>query len=484
MTPEDFTAGLDQLRPLLNPKKHGELCPKDIAMALGASLPFLVRILRLSCNTPKHPVASFARDLVFSCKNIASELPASAQLDSFNQWGLCMSKLTGRATLSETVSVPKVFAAKPSTAQGQKRRTSILEEEGRPADEHSSTEDGDREFESEDAPHLKLAGGKGKAVATLAVRGGASYSLTKGLRSGSLAVILPSGPPRKAAKTQPGSVKDEPIPSINLLRKTPTTKPSRVSARVPSLTEHPTVTIKNKKHLVLKAHTYEKEEPVPIKAEELNAITQAAALPSYGCAQCSSSIQNQPCLFLGWGKRCNNCEAASKSLCTFRAALVQHYFTCKELAKCVEATPENVCTCINHTSAALHVFESSTNATANTAQLFWACFEELSEVCAHASSSEGWDALLGMVFEDRDFEDRVRAAISRLDLQVSFPLDIECKPSLPLDHRPFSPPAFTAIIQASSPSDSLVDGDEVQGELNELKSLPIRPVQGELATAA
>ncbi|KAK0473307.1 hypothetical protein IW261DRAFT_1570087 [Armillaria novae-zelandiae] len=106
MTPEDFTAGLDQLRPLLNPEKHGELHPKDIATALGASLPFLVHILRLSHNTPKHPIASFARDLIFSCQNIASELPASAQLDSFNQWGLHMSELTGRATLSETTSVP------------------------------------------------------------------------------------------------------------------------------------------------------------------------------------------------------------------------------------------------------------------------------------------------------------------------------------------------------------------------------------------
>ncbi|KAK0479477.1 hypothetical protein IW261DRAFT_1419587, partial [Armillaria novae-zelandiae] len=191
---------------------------------------------------------------------------------------------------------------------------------------HSSAEDGNGDSESEDAPCLKLTGGKGKTVTKPAVHGGASSSLTKGLRSGSLAVVLPSGPPKKAAKTQPGLVKEEPIPSINLLRKTPTTKPSRVSAGVPSLTEHPMVTIKNKKHLVLKAHTYEKEEPVPVKAEELDAITQAVALPSYGCTQCSSSVQNQPCLFLGWDKRCNNCEATSKSLCTFRAEPVQRYF--------------------------------------------------------------------------------------------------------------------------------------------------------------
>ncbi|KAK0466484.1 hypothetical protein IW261DRAFT_1574637 [Armillaria novae-zelandiae] len=388
-----------------------------------------------------------------------------------------MSKLTG------TASVPKVFAAKPLTAPGQKRHASTLEEEDGPADMHSSAEDGDGESESEDAPRLKLTGGKGKAVTKPSVYGGASSSLTRGLRSGALAVVLPSGPPKKAAKTQPGSVKEEPIPSINLLCKTPNTKPSSVSAGAPSLTEHPTVTIKNKKHLVLKAHTYEKEEPVPIKAEEHDAITQAVALPSYGCAQCSSSIQNQPCLFLGWGKRCNNCEAASKSLCTFLAEPVQHYFARKELAKCVEATPENVCTCIDRTSAALHVFESSANATANAAWLFRACFEELSKVCAHASSSEGQDALLGVVFEDRDFEDRVHAAISRLDLWVSFPLDIEREPSLPLDPRPSSPAAFMVIVQASSPSDSLVNGDEVQGELNELESSPIHPAQGESATA-
>ncbi|KAK0479478.1 hypothetical protein IW261DRAFT_1564114 [Armillaria novae-zelandiae] len=343
-----------------------------------------------SHNTPKHPIASFARDLVFSCKNIASKLPASAQLDSFNQWGLCMSELTGRATLSETTSVPKVFAAKPSTVLGQKRCASILEAEGGPADEHSSAEDGDGEFESEDAPRPKSTGGKGKAMAKPMVRGGASSAITKGLRSGSLAIVLPSRPSKKAAKTQPGSVKDEPIPSLNLLRKTPATKSSHVSAGASSISEHPTVIIKNKKHLVLKAHIYEKDDPVPIKAEELDAITQAAALPSYGCAQCSSSVQNQPCLFLGWGKQCNNCEAASKSLCTFRAEPVQRYFAHKELAQCVEATPRvYVRTCIDRTSAALHVFESSANATANAARLFRACFEELSEVCAHASSSEG-----------------------------------------------------------------------------------------------
>ncbi|KAK0471005.1 hypothetical protein IW261DRAFT_1572523 [Armillaria novae-zelandiae] len=164
--------------------------------------------------------------------------------------------------------------------------------------------------------------------------------------------------------------------------------------------------------------------------------------------------------------------------------LVQHYFAHKELAKCVEATPKNVHTCIDRTSAALHVFESSANATANTARLFWACFKELSEVCSHASNSEGRYTLLGVVFEDHNFDDQVCATIHRLDLWVSFPLDIEHKPSLPLDPGPSSLPAFMVIIQASSPSDSLVNGDEVQGELNELKSSPIHPAQGESATVA
>ncbi|KAK0464801.1 hypothetical protein IW261DRAFT_1427334 [Armillaria novae-zelandiae] len=179
---------------------------------------------------------------------------------------------------------------------------------------HSSAEDSNGESESEDAPHPKLTGRKGKAVTKLLVHGSASSSLARGLRSGGLAIVLPSRPPKKAAKTQPGSVKEEPIPSINLLHKTRTTKPSHASARAPSISsshlmEHPTVTIKNKKHLILKAHAYEKEKPVPIKAEELDVIIQAAALPLYGCTQCSSSIQNQPCLFLGWSKRCNNCKA-------------------------------------------------------------------------------------------------------------------------------------------------------------------------------
>ncbi|KAK0461478.1 hypothetical protein IW261DRAFT_1428574 [Armillaria novae-zelandiae] len=228
------------------------------------------------------------------------------------------------------------------------------------------------------------------------------------------------------------------------------------------------VTIKNKKHRVLKAHTYEKEEPVPVKAEELDTITQAAALPSYGCTQCSSSIQNQPCLFLGWGKQCNNCEAASKSLCTFRAEPVQCYFARKELAKCVEATPKTLLSTSLRAAPMLLLTRLSYSEPASRS------FPRSAPMLPVARAGTLFLAWFSRI---------VTLKTESAPLFRSLFL-VEREPSLPLDPGPSSLPAFTAIVQVSSPSDSLVDGDEVQGELNELESLPIRPAPGESATAA
>ncbi|KAK0459885.1 hypothetical protein IW261DRAFT_1429441 [Armillaria novae-zelandiae] len=422
--PKEFAAGLDLLRPLLNPEKHGEFCPKDIATVLGASSPFL------------------------------------------------------HATLSENTPVPKVFTAKLLMTQGQKRHAFILEEEGRPADAghsmNTSAEDSDEESESEDTPPLKLTGGKGKAIAKLAVCSSASTmttksSLAKGLRSLGLDIVLPSGPPQKAVKTRPGPVKEELVPAINILCKTPATKPSHVGAVTPSISsshlmEHPS----------FQPMLTRRKSPFLSRLKNLTLL-----------------LKLWPCL------RMDVCNAlpASKTSPVFSWAVVNNVITAKQLLKAFALSvqsPFNVILPINN----------SQNVLRPPPRQFQACFEELSQFCCHASSSKGQDTLLGVVFADRDFEDRVHAAIHRFNQQVSFPLDstpassilistshssillVECEPSLPLDPGLSSPPAFMAIIQASSPLDSLVNGDEVQGELNELESLPIHPAKGESSTAA
>ncbi|KAK0498529.1 hypothetical protein EDD18DRAFT_1351228 [Armillaria luteobubalina] len=296
---------------------------------------------------------------------------------------------------------------------------------------------------------------------------------TKKTSSG-LNVILPCAPTSKTkiAKTQPGSIKEEPDTTSQSSHKPRAAKTVRASIKAPSgSSSRPTgrssVMVKNKKHAVLQTHVYDKEGPVPVKTEELGTVTQASALPSYGCAQCSSSIQNQACLFLGWGKN---------------ATLAR-----KELAKFVEVTPENVRACIDHAGAALNVFETSANTTAQAAQQFKTSLEELSQLCRCASDSEGQDALRGVVFQDSDFEDRLCGILHGLDRQVSFPSDMSREPS-PLPSRqpspsPTVPSVSKANSSAGSPAESLAEGDEVQGNLDELESSPARPVKGESASA-
>ncbi|KAK0209719.1 hypothetical protein IW262DRAFT_1468337 [Armillaria fumosa] len=443
---------------------------------------------------------------MFSCETIVSELPASYQLGVFNEWGLHMSELGRHTNLLEDTPLPKVFLAMLSAARNCKQCASAVQDEDASADEDAdattSAVEGDEESESRDdsPPKIRLSiisfvslhvpsffsGDAAKSSLPWELRSSGQRTSfpSAAMTSSGLSILLPSNPPKKVTKTRPGSVKDEPVSVTTNSCKPHTMKPSHIDATAPSdpttlLADLNTVTIKKKKHPVLKAHVYEKDVPVPIKTEELDAVMQVSALPSYGCMQCSSSVQNQPCLFLGWGKRCNNCAAATKSLCSFCAEPIQRYLAHKELAKFVEATPENVCACIDHASAALHVFESSANATAHVAQQFCASLEGLSDLCRSASGSEGKNALLGVVFEDGDFEDRIRTALHESDQHVSFLSNVAREPSLPLDHGPSSPPLVMTVSQASSPAGSqagsLVEGNEVSGELNQLESLPVRP---------
>ncbi|PBK59221.1 hypothetical protein ARMSODRAFT_983182 [Armillaria solidipes] len=439
---EDFAAGVNQLHPLLNPDKRSQYRAKEIARRLQDSTPFLIQILRLSRQAKTHPAASFARDLLYTCETIVTELPANLRLPSFVSWELRMSEQSGRIKIDEDMPLPEVFLAALS-GQGWKRKVPPCDDSGNEdasgddddeeqgdatsGDEGSDdeSEDGSDESEEEVVPKDKGAAKTQKQKASSPKK---KFTTPKEPEV-SLSITVPVGPPKKTPKTQPGSVKDEPVPMASSSRGARTSqrpkgkgeeKPVASSSKVAAPV---TVTIKNKKHLALSTHRYGREIPVPVKDEEIDHITQASTVPQYGCAQCSSSVQNQACVFLGWGKRCNNCEAATKSLCSFHAEPIQRYHAHKELAKFVEVTPDNVRTSIGRTSAALQVFETCANATAQAAQQYRASLEETLTICQDAAANEGSNALRGIVFESRDFEDQLRVALIKVDRYSSTPLN-------------------------------------------------------------
>ncbi|KAK0429559.1 hypothetical protein EV421DRAFT_1914431 [Armillaria borealis] len=513
MKPEDFAAGVNQLRPLLNPDKRSQYRAKEIVRRLKDSTPFLIQILKLSRQAKTHPAASFARDLLYTCDTIVTELPANLRLPSFVSWELRMSEQSGRIKIDEDTPLPKAFLAALS-GQGRKRKVPPRDDSGdedasgddddeqqgdaTSGDEGSDDEDeeGSDESEEEIVPKVESPIKNQKQKASSPKK---KFTTPKKPEVG-LSITVPVGPPKKAPKTQPGSVKDEPVPTASSSRgfrasQRPKGKGEEKPVASSSKAAAPaTVTIKNKKHLALSTHRYGREIPVPVKDEEIEAITQASTVPQYGCAQCSSSVQNQPCVFLGWGKRCNNCEAATKSLCSFRAEPVQRYHARKELAKFVEATPDNVRTSISRTSTALQVFEACANAAAQAAQQYRASLEETLVICQDAAANEGWNALRGIVFESVDFEEQLRVALVKVDRSSSVPLNTTgtssfdqivaqalSKPSL-RNNSPSLPvvegsggvttPARSQEVSVVPKDDS---GDEVSALVDQITSSPVRP---------
>ncbi|KAK0433010.1 hypothetical protein EV421DRAFT_1741879 [Armillaria borealis] len=334
-----------------------------------------------------------------------------------------MSKQSGRIKIDEDMPLPKAFLASLSN-QGDEDTLGDDDDEDR-VDATSGDEGSDDE--SEDGSD----GSKEEVVSK--VKGAAKnqnqkvpspkkkFTTPKEPEVG-LSITIPVGPPKKAPKTQPGSVKDEPIPTASSSQgsralqhpkgkgeEKPVASSSKAAAPV-------TVTIKNKKHLAFSTHRYGREVPVPVKDEEIETIVQASIM-------CSSSVQNQPCVFLGWGKHCNNCKAATKSLFSYRAEPVQHYHTCKELAKFVEVMPDNVHTSITCTSTALQVFDTCTNAAAQAAQQYRASLEETLMICQDATANKGRNALRGIIFESLDFEEQLCIALVKLDRHSSAPLN-------------------------------------------------------------
>ncbi|SJL19015.1 uncharacterized protein ARMOST_22620 [Armillaria ostoyae] len=495
MKPEDFAAGVNQLRPLLNPDKRSQYRAKEIVRRLKDSTPFLIQILKLSRQAKTHPAASFARDLLYTCDTIVTELPANLRLPSFVSWELRMSEQSGRIKIDEDTRFPRRSlplwdedASGDDDDEQQGDATS--------GDEGSDDEDeeGSDESEEEIVPKVRRSPIKNQKQKASSPK--KKFTTPQETRR-SVSRSLYSRSSKKAPKTQPGSVKDEPVPIALRVFERRSAQRKREEKPVASSSKAAapaTVTIKNKKHLALSTHRYGREIPVPVKDEEIEAITQASTVPQYGCAQCSSSVQNQPCVFLGWGKRCNNCEAATKSLCSFRAEPVQRYHARKELAKFVEATPDNVRTSISRTSTALQVFEACANAAAQAAQQYRASLEETLVICQDAAANEGWNALRGIVFESVDFEEQLRVALVKVDRSSSVPLNTTgtssfdqivaqalSKPSL-RNNSPSLPvvegsggvttPARSQEVSVVPKDDS---GDEVSALVDQITSSPVRP---------
>ncbi|SJL18989.1 uncharacterized protein ARMOST_22594 [Armillaria ostoyae] len=466
---DDFAAGVNRLRPLLNPAKRSQYRPKDLAQYLKKITPFLNKILIFSREDGAHPAALFARNLLYTCETIVNELPAKMQDSCFDSWELQMSERSECTKIEEDTPLPAIFLSSLSNPKSRKRPASPVDDSGDmdasgddddevpgdPAsgDNGSDSESEEESDESDEEAAPKRSCGKGvpkpkaPSPGKVASTSGASSQAKGAIRNQKkkasspkkkfttpnepevgLSITVPAGPPKKAAKTQPGSVKDEPVPKAGSSRGTRTSQRSGITKEKPVASSSKaavpaTVTIKNKKHLAFGTHRYGREVPIPVKDGEIDHITQASTVPQYGCTQCSSSIQNQACVFLGWGKRCNNCEAATKSLCSYRAEPVQRYHARKELAKFVETTPDNVRTSIARTSTALQVFEACANAAAQAAQQYRASLEETLVICQDAAANEGRNALQGIVFESLDFEDQLCVALVKLDRHSSAPLN-------------------------------------------------------------
>ncbi|KAK0432082.1 hypothetical protein EV421DRAFT_1911278 [Armillaria borealis] len=534
---EDFAAGVNRLCPLLNPAKHGQYQPKELTQYLQKITPFLNKILKFSHEDKAHPAASFACNLLYTCETIVNELAAKLQDPSFDSWELQMNERSECTKIEEDTPLPAIFLSSLSNPKSRKCPASPVDDSGNmdasgddddevldntgSGDNGSDDESEEESDESEEertsgkgVPKLK-APLPGKAASTSGTTSQAKGAIKNEKKKASLpkakfttpkepevglSITVPVGPPKKAPKTQPGSIKDEPVPTASSSHGSrasqhPKGKGEEKPVASSSKAAAPaTVTIKHKKHPAFSTHQYGREIPVPVKDEEIETIVQASTMPQYGCTQCSSSIQNQPCVFLGWGKHCNNCEAATKSLCSYRAEPIQCYHARKELAKFVEVMPDNVCTSIAQTSTALQVFKTCTNAAAQAAQQYQASLEETLAICQDTATNKGRNALRGIIFESLDFKEQLCVALIKVDRSSSISLGtgathsfqatmaqaFSCSPlrsklpSCPLIEdsstiTTLAPPRATSTV----PKDDL--GDEVNALMDQIMSSLVHP---------
>ncbi|PBK67127.1 hypothetical protein ARMSODRAFT_1020633 [Armillaria solidipes] len=466
-----FVEGIDLLRPLFNPQTQGSMRPRDIVGVLQRSMGFLVTIGNIARQYPMLETSSFILDVLFTCEGVIGMLPLASRLSEFQSWELQLNEYTGvlvclllsgqRNTLPADVPFPSKVQQAMGAPTGHKRKA----EEEEPEGEESADEDDSKvtaakkagSSASAETSSQKPANRKGRATpATVTPKSAPAAPSMSGVKKESpqtkriqwdvhrkfkstgpttgatVVVDVSRDPPRKSTKTQPGSVKDEPgtVVSGSKLQDTRVQTRSQgkgraaeaTSASVPKGEHEPyPIKVKQKTFTAYSTYSYEDKLAEPVKPEEVKAVLKALTKPKYGCAQCSSSIQNQDCIFLGWGQRCNNCEAATKSLCSFRAEPSQRYDACRELAKYIKATPENLRASIQRSTAALQIFEQSANAAALAARSFRISMEETLHIWGDAVANEGEEALTGIVVEDPGFTAQIREVLNGMGASSRIP---------------------------------------------------------------
>ncbi|PBK58916.1 hypothetical protein ARMSODRAFT_983465 [Armillaria solidipes] len=223
-----------------------------------------------------------------------------------------------------------------------------------------------------------------------------------GLTTGATVVVdVSRDPPRKSTKTQPGSVKDEPgtgapfhfsrvVVNHGILGRKPV-------LRVKGEHEPHPIKVKQKTFTAYSTYSYEDKLAEPVKPEEVKAVLKALT------------------------KCCNNCEVATKSLCSFHAEPSQHYNAHRELAKYIEATPENLRASIQHSTATLQIFEQSANAAALAARSFRISMEETLHIWGDAVANEGEEALTGIVIEDPGFAAQICEVLNGMGASSQIP---------------------------------------------------------------
>ncbi|PBK61755.1 hypothetical protein ARMSODRAFT_981323 [Armillaria solidipes] len=448
---DDFAAGVNRLHPLLNPDKHGQFRPTALTKYLKKSTPFLIQVLKFAREDKVHPAALFARNLLYTCETIATKLPTILHDSSFDEWELWRSKRSGCIKIEEDAPLPAIFLSNLSQPKGCKCPASPFEDSGdwdassddddevlgdaASGDDGSDDESEEESDESEeertdgkDVPKPK-APSPGKAASTSGTTSQAKGAAKNQKKNAllpkkkftapkepevGLSITIPVGPPKKAPKTQPGSVKDEPIPAASSSRGSRASqrpkgkgeeKPVASSSKAAALAM---VTIKNKKHLVFGTHRYGREVLIPVKDEEIDHITQASTVDE---ASAVTTVRLPP--------RASALFVPSPFSATM---LVRSWLSLSRRPLTFFVT-KDVHTSISCTSAALQVFETCANAAAQAAQQYRASLEETLTICQDAATNEGSNALRGIVFESRDFEDQLHVALIKVDRYSSTPLN-------------------------------------------------------------
>ncbi|SJL04173.1 uncharacterized protein ARMOST_07533 [Armillaria ostoyae] len=459
-----FVEGINLLWPLFNPQTWGSMHPRDIVGVLQCSMGFLVTIGNIARQYPLLEMSSFILDILFTCEGIIGMLLLASRLPEFQSWELQLNEYTRRNTLQEDAPFPSKVQQAMGALTGHKRKAKEEEPEG----EESADEDNSRVTASKKAGSSASAGTSSQkpanrktraTLATVTPKSAPAAPSVKGVKkelpqtkwiqwdihgkfkstgltTGATVIVdMSQDPPRKSMKTQPGSIKDEPGTVASGSKPWDTRAQTHAqgkgqaaeatSASIPKDEHEPyPIKVKQKPFTAYSTYLYEDKLAEPVKPEEVKAVLKALTKPKYSCAQCSSSIQNQDCIFLGWGQRCNNCEAATKSLCSFHAEPSQRYDAHQELAKYVKATPKNLQASIQCSTATLQIFEQSANAAALATRSFRISMEETLHIWGDAVTNEGEEALTGIVVEDPGFAAQIREVLNGMGASSWIPLAI------------------------------------------------------------